>query len=131
MRIPLAAALALIVAVGVASCGQKTSMFPNCGDNVRNGEETDIDCGGRICTPCNTAKHCAADSDCRSKLCNSDGVCSAATCDDGVFNGSESARDCGAPDCAPCSNDRICAGDNDCVSRVCTGGTCQAPSCHD
>src|SRR4051812_5951624 len=118
MRILLAAALA----VTVASCGQKTSVFPNCGDNLVNGEETDVDCGGRICTPCNTGKRCAADSDCRSKLCNSDLVCSPATCNDGVLNGSESDRDCGGPDCPPCADARICAGDNDCVSRVCTGG---------
>lgn len=125
MRIVLAAALLLL------SCSQKAPVFPTCGDNITNGEETDVDCGGRICTQCNTGKHCLVDKDCRSKLCNSDDTCAPATCSDGVLNGSESDTDCGGLDCAPCDDARICAGDNDCRSHVCSGSTCQAPSCGD
>jgi hypothetical protein len=127
MRILLAAALAATL----GGCGHKTTVFPTCGDNVVNGEETDVDCGGRICSQCNTGKHCLVDKDCRSKLCNSDLVCAAPTCSDGVLNGSESDIDCGGPDCPPCGDAHICAGDNDCASRVCNGGTCQGASCSD
>jgi hypothetical protein len=125
MRMLLAAAL---VATVIGGCGHKTTVFPTCGDNLVNGEETDVDCGGRICSSCNSGKHCLVDRDCRSKLCNSDLVCSAPSCNDGVLNGSESDIDCGGPDCAPCADGRICAGDNDCRSCVCTGGTCQTVS---
>ncbi|MGZ3425661.1 MAG: hypothetical protein ACXVCV_03380 [Polyangia bacterium] len=127
MRILLAA----VLATTLGGCGHKAPVFPTCGDNVINGEETDIDCGGRICSSCNSGKRCAVDKDCRSKLCTSDLVCAAPSCGDGVLNGSESDVDCGGPDCPPCGDARICAGDNDCVSRVCNGGTCQAASCSD
>jgi hypothetical protein len=124
MRIVLALALVLL------ACGKKAPVFPNCGDNMVNGEETDVDCGGRICTPCNAGKHCAVDKDCRSKICAA-GVCATAGCSDGVLNGSESDVDCGGPDCPACGDARVCGGDNDCVSHVCTGSTCQAASCAD
>lgn len=47
-----------------------------CTDNIKNGNETGIDCGGD-CTPC-------------------------ATCNDGIQNGNETSVDCGGPDCQPC-----------------------------
>src|SRR5258708_8814613 len=122
MRILLVAALVVVATVS-GGCGHKTTVYPTCGDNIVNGEETDVDCGGRICTPCNSGKHCAVDRDCRSKLCNSDLVCSAPSCNDGVLNGSESDIDCGGTDCPPCADARICARDNDRRSCVCTCGT--------
>jgi hypothetical protein len=119
--------LAALVALG---CGQKARVFPTCGDNVKNGAETDVDCGGGLCTPCNAGKSCAVDKDCRDKICGA-GSCVAASCSDGIKNGSESDVDCGGPDCMPCGDGRICAGGNDCQSRVCNGAACQAPSCSD
>ena len=126
MRISLALALLL----AVAGCAKKSPVFPNCGDDMVNGDETDVDCGGLICTPCNTGKRCTADTDCRSKVC-AGGTCAAPSCSDGIINGSESDVDCGGPDCPPCADGRGCSGDNDCRSRVCTGLVCQAPSCSD
>jgi hypothetical protein len=127
-----AAAIGLLAVVGaiVVGCGKKAPVFPNCGDNVVNGEETDVDCGGQICTPCNPGRHCLVNSDCRSKICTAN-VCAADSCSDGILNGSESDVDCGGPDCPPCADGRTCAGDNDCASKVCTGATCQMPSCGD
>jgi hypothetical protein len=122
MRILLAAALL------VGGCGHKATVFPTCGDNIVNGQETDVDCGGPLCTPCNSGKHCVVDKDCRSLLCNSDGVCAAPSCSDGILNGSESDIDCGGPDCPRCGDGRVCGGDNDCQSCVCTGATCQTVS---
>lgn len=50
---------------------------PSCTDNIQNGNETGVDCGGPDCPAC-------------------------PTCSDGVQNGDETGVDCGGPDCAPC-----------------------------
>src|SRR5262249_51023983 len=39
-----------------------------CDDGIKNGTETDVDCGGS-CTPCGATQHCAAGGDCASTLC--------------------------------------------------------------
>jgi hypothetical protein len=126
MRILLAAALLL-----GGGCSHKATVFPTCGDNVVNGQETDIDCGGPICTPCNVGKRCTINKDCRSLVCSGGGTCAAPSCSDGILNGSESDVDCGGPDCPACGDGRVCAGDNDCSSLVCNGATCQTASCSD
>lgn len=46
---------------------------PTCSDGRRNGDETDVDCGGR-CGACGDDAACAAHGDCDSKLCGA-GVC--------------------------------------------------------
>ena len=40
-----------------------------CANNVRDGYESDVDCGA-TCGPCATTKICAADSDCASGSCD-------------------------------------------------------------
>lgn len=55
-----------------APCGP-----PTCTDNIQNGNETGVDCGGPDCPAC-------------------------PTCSDGIQNGNETGVDCGGPDCAPC-----------------------------
>ena len=45
-----------------------------CHDNVRNGKETDVDCGGSICGKCGANKICKQDSDCSAAACLA-GVC--------------------------------------------------------
>jgi len=47
---------------------------PRCNDGVRNGNETDTDCGGPDCTPCGNGQHCLVNGDCTS------GNCSGNTC---------------------------------------------------
>src|SRR5206468_6563287 len=60
--------LAALLALG---CGHKTTpVFPTCGDNKTNADETDVDCGGPLCSPCNTGKACLIDKDCRSMICS-------------------------------------------------------------
>ena len=61
-------------------CGGGTG-GPTCSDNIQNGNETGVDCGGPDCAPCQTTP----------------------TCDDNIQNGNETGVDCGGPDCAPCS----------------------------
>ncbi|MEM1258870.1 MAG: DUF4856 domain-containing protein [Bacteroidota bacterium] len=52
-----------------------------CDDNIQNGDEEGVDCGGSSCAPCEMA----------------------ATCDDGMQNGDEEGVDCGGSACAPCT----------------------------
>ena len=46
----------------------------SCADGVRNGAETDTDCGGAVCAPCGGGRACLGPSDCRSGECT-DGTC--------------------------------------------------------
>jgi hypothetical protein len=40
-----------------------------CKDGVKNGSESDIDCGGVTCAGCGTLANCSKPSDCASGLC--------------------------------------------------------------
>src|SRR5256885_12678935 len=97
--------------VASASCNNNTKpvVFPNCTDNLANGDETDVDCGGGLCPTCNTGKSCRLATDCRSKICNS-ATCAAATCADQVRNGSETDLDCGGPARPPPRRHAKCSG---------------------
>jgi alpha-tubulin suppressor-like RCC1 family protein len=46
---------------------------PWCADGVRNGSETDVDCGGS-CPKCGPGRACSQDSDCENDVCCS-GTC--------------------------------------------------------
>src|SRR5262245_45609279 len=45
------------------------TVAPTCNDGIENGDETDVDCGGSRCDPCDVGKGCARPSDCRSQVC--------------------------------------------------------------
>jgi hypothetical protein len=97
-----------------------------CHDRLRDGAETDIDCGGS-CLPCPTAAVCGVAADCQSAACDA-GHCRAPTCNDHARDGFESDVDCGAG-CAPCQVGQVCATNTDCSTTKCTGsvgttGTC-------
>lgn len=49
-------------------------MEESCLDGVRNQDETDVDCGGGVCSKCGDGMKCMADSDCVSGHCYG-GVC--------------------------------------------------------
>ncbi|HEY5951816.1 MAG TPA: hypothetical protein VIV40_40250 [Kofleriaceae bacterium] len=100
-----------------------------CRDRARDGDETDIDCGGS-CQPCAHDKQCARAEDCQSRACDA-GTCRAATCTDAVRDGFESDVDCGGS-CPKCTGGLTCAADWDCASNNCDNGiaslgTCQGP----
>lgn len=44
---------------------------PTCRDGVRNGTETDVDCGGGTCPRCSDGQSCQEANDCRSGTCRS------------------------------------------------------------
>lgn len=100
-----------------------TDLAPTCEDGVQNNAETDIDCGGPNCPPCNADASCQGASDCVSGVC-SEGICQAPSCDDHIYNGEESDIDCGGPDCGLCDIGQSCRANSDCASRACHEHTC-------
>ena len=91
---------------------QRLCLEPECDDEVANGRETDLDCGG-ACEPCANGKQCRANEDCQSGSCR-DFLCVSARCDDGVRNGNETDVDCGGAVCGPCGTNQECATERDC-----------------
>ncbi|WP_437828350.1 hypothetical protein [Sorangium sp. So ce1153] len=81
-------------------CSDNRCARAACDDEVRNGSEGDVDCGGPSCVPCGRKKRCAVHDDCASGVCSL-GQCQEQTCGDGVKNGTESDVDCGGV-CPPC-----------------------------
>lgn len=84
-------------------CEAGACAVPKPDDAVKNGDETDTDCGGTS-APCADGKACVTSKDCASQVCTGN-VCQAPKADDGVKNGDESDVDCGgsvtgAPRCA-------------------------------
>lgn len=116
---------ALLVVLGAAACGDDPPA-PTCTDAVRNGGESDVDCGGP-CAACADGRGCSSEADCVSGVCD-DGVCvatsAAPTCADGFSNGSESDVDCGGG-CPPCGVGRSCRTRTDCQSGQCVEGSCR------
>ncbi|HHH11330.1 MAG TPA: hypothetical protein ENK23_04570, partial [Sorangium sp.] len=47
-------------------CVDNECLAPACDDAVANGTETDVDCGGPDCAPCNNGQQCMSGSDCSS-----------------------------------------------------------------
>jgi hypothetical protein len=110
-------------------CGQNSDCahnecfgFPgvcvSCSDNIQDGNETDVDCGGVDCDgqskPCANNRHCSSFSDCLS------GICQGGTC-------------AGIPDGQACTTSAQCldsncinaGGSQLCCSTACTGA-CQS-----
>lgn len=102
---------------------------PTCTDGVKNGNESDKDCGSG-CSPCATGKACKAATDCAAGACTA-GICQAPQCTDNAKNGSETDKDCGGPSCSPCAAGKACLAPTDCAAGACTSGICQAPQCTD
>jgi hypothetical protein len=103
---------------------------PSCDDAVRNGGETEVDCGGE-CEPCADGLACASALDCASQVCAGAGCapdvsacCQAPSCNDGVQNGNETATDCGAAPCGTCGVGSPCTQAGQCASNVCAANAC-------
>ncbi len=73
-----------------------------CSDGLKNGTESDFDCGGR-CRPCADNRACIDSRDCVSEICG-DGICGVEvkTCENGILDGNETKIDCGGSDCDAC-----------------------------
>lgn len=113
--------------------GSKRPEPQTCGDGTKNGNETDVDCGGACDQKCAVGAACSVAADCAdANLCTA-GACAAPNGTDQVKNGDESDIDCGGTNTgAPrCETGKACAIGADCSSRGCgyTGTCVEAPSC--
>ncbi len=89
-----------------------TALDPTCSDDLQNGDESDVDCGGS-CDPCDIGDGCNQGSDCVTQACAGD-VCAAPSCGDGAVN--DTGEDCDdGGESASC--------DADCTAAECGDGT--------
>jgi len=131
-------------------CDPKFGTCHNCADGVKNGDETDVDCGGADCNPCTQGQGCETVQHCKAGLYCADGICcntacttaclacnlpnSVGTCsfipkygeDPSYGNG----MSCLNADQLACSGAAClgalgapCAGDTDCASFKCSGSS--------
>jgi hypothetical protein len=125
-------------------CGMNNQC--RCHDGVKDGDETDVDCGGTACPACAWGKKCLHAADCvqpaacvggtccnapcagSCEFCNSVGHCVQAvgqsdpSCASGLVCG-QLGFGCVAKAGAPCSSKDTC------LSQMCTAGACaQSPS---
>jgi hypothetical protein len=114
----------VVVAAAFAGVGLWGCVFylnPQCNDLIRNGDETDIDCGG-TCGTCALGHSCNAGTDCDNGNCV-DGTCTPLPCVNGVKDGEETDVDCGGGTCRKCAGGRHCVSAADCFSDMCDVGT--------
>ncbi|HSO31721.1 MAG TPA: hypothetical protein VLT33_04380 [Labilithrix sp.] len=105
--------------------------LPGPTDGVKNGDETDVDCGGTKAPKCDALKGCKVAADCSTGVCLDKGqglLCQAPAPDDGAKNGDETDVDCGGTKAPKCATAKDCKVRGDCVSDVCTAGKCVAPA---
>ena len=89
-----------------------------CTDGVKDGTETDVDCGGDLPRLRRRQEVRAPAPTARSGVCDRRHVCQAPTCTDGVKNGTETDVDCGGGACARAARTgKTCAVDADCTER--------------
>jgi hypothetical protein len=93
---------------------------------VKNGAETDVDCGGGACQGCKTGKVCGGNGDCKSGICTNGACAAPTTCTNGAQDGTETDTDCGGL-CAKCALNKHCLEDFDCLSNNCPGGNICLP----
>jgi len=107
-----------ILGADCTQCSQTPCPAPSCTDGVQDGDETDIDCGGSSCAPCEDGHACGSASDCTSQVCSAS-LCVAVSCSDKLRNGDETDVDCGGSACSPCGAGSACSASTDCSSLVC------------
>lgn len=105
-----------------------TGTTVSCSDGVKNGAETDKDCGGDKCSPCADGQGCNVGPDCASSSCVN-GTCLQPGCSDKLKNGSETDVDCGGS-CLKCPPGKACTKNADCKGNVCENLVC-ASTCSD
>jgi formylglycine-generating enzyme required for sulfatase activity len=106
-------------------------VFPASATNSqKDGDETDVDCGGLKAPACADSLQCTAARDCRSQVCSA-GTCAVPTFTDRVKNGDETDIDCGGSKAPTCADSKRCATASDCLSASCTGNVCQTATSSD
>jgi len=115
-------------------CKSGKCAVPTCTDNVKNGEETDVDCGGN-CTLCDVGKACVSSDDCKQPptiegseaFVTCEELVCVITCDtftgdcnERVSDGCETSLLTSAAHCGACRD--ACAPDN--AMGECVAGNC-------
>lgn len=115
------------------TCRLQVCVASLCNDSIKNGAETDVDCGAPGCPTCEVGKACEEGLDCISGICDeASSTCIASRCEDMEKNGLETDVDCGGLFCEPCADGSFCLENVDCESEVCdANGTCLVPTCMD
>ncbi|HET6146596.1 MAG TPA: hypothetical protein VFH68_03635 [Polyangia bacterium] len=108
---------------------------PPCFDDMQDGDESDVDCGGSVCSPCLPFWRCRGPSDCLGNSCDPDSLLCRPSCTDGFRDGDESDVDCGGS-CPKCALYKDCSLASDCRTGICAfwdhGDHCLPPdTCHD
>ncbi|MFH0979042.1 MAG: Ig-like domain-containing protein [Candidatus Woesearchaeota archaeon] len=90
----------------------------SCLDDIKNGFETDVDCGGS-CPKCPDGNACKSNSDCSSGHCDISRLrCAADHCSNGKLDPGEPDVDCGGSCPARCSIGLNCDYPEDCSSGL-------------
>jgi hypothetical protein len=114
--------------MGDSSCSM--NMCFDCNNGVKDGTESDMDCGRDCANKCVDGLACNDGTDCFYGTC-ANNVC--VSCFDGAQNGDESDLDCGGV-CGPsCTVGKKCNAGTDCTTGSCSDATklCLAPTCSD
>ncbi len=118
--------------VAAPKCVSHACVPASCDDGVKNGTETDVDCGGACGPTCLPSDACLAAADCAEGVCTNN-VCAMPVCSDSIENGAETDVDCGGGGACPkCGPNKGCDANTDCAGNQCTGvgGAC-VPNCND
>src|SRR5690606_32561118 len=111
--------------------GGESPVAEHCVNDRVDADETDRDCGGAACEPCDIGKSCRTHRDCQSVACI-EATCQNPSCVDGAQNHGETDVDCGGDECgATCEPGDTCLDHEDCRSFHCKDRVCQAPACDD
>jgi hypothetical protein len=99
----------------------------SCFDNVKDGDESDVDCGGS-CPPCGLDQACRSSADCGKWpgcdpvlgcACDTlSNICVFNHCSDHVRNDGETSVDCGGGACPGCGPGKECVTDGDCSATL-------------
>ncbi len=111
-------------------CVNNVCVAASATDGLKNGDETDVDCGGKSAPKCAAGKACFNQDDCNALPCIG-GVCKKSSPTDGVLNNDETDVDCGGLVAARCADGKSCANAKDCASGVCRTFVCRAPTITD
>ena len=87
----------------ICSKSTNTCVGSLCADGAKDGNETDVDCGGGSCNKCLGGKLCDGDADCLSNICGVTHVCAKSLCENGVKDPGETDIDCGGTTCSGCA----------------------------
>jgi len=111
-----------------AGAGIMTCAAPSCFDSAKNGDETDVNCGGSCAQKCPPNYACLLAADCIGNVCNAVTKKCDPTCNDGYQNGGETDVDCGGPCPVGCQVGWHCSTDADCAQGNCSAdGHCYPP----